>query len=322
MKKQIKKTAILTTPIISFLVVAPVFIVKEDNHYHFMILWGLVIFATSLCWVFNFLLLNTFRQAWLRFLIIFISILMIGTTLVYCFKIIPPQTNLSYLQILLLRSLCLLSINLIIAILINLITSKEKQLLLNKEIADLQFANLEAQYKFLKDQINPHFLFNALNISKSLIEKQPQKAKQYIILLADFLRSTIDYNQKSATLADELKVSDNFIALQKLRFDDAIKYTVNIADEMMNKHLPFFALVTLLENTTKHNSFTIEKPLNINIFTEEDFIVVQNNKQQKFALNSGKTGLININERSKILNGNEIQIEDGATIFSVKIKLM
>ena len=78
----------------------------------------------------------------------------------------------------------------------------------------------------------------------------------------------------------------------------------------------------MLENTTKHNSFTIEKPLNINIFTEEDFIVVQNNKQQKFALNSGKTGLININERSKILNGNEIQIEDGATIFSVKIKLM
>jgi LytS/YehU family sensor histidine kinase len=86
--------------------------------------------------------------------------------------------------------------------------------------------------------------------------------------------------------------------------------------------LPFFALVTLIENATKHNSFTIEKPLCLNIYIEEDFIVVQNNKQQKNVLNSEKTGLNNINERSKILNGNDIQILDEENSFTVKIKLL
>ena len=86
--------------------------------------------------------------------------------------------------------------------------------------------------------------------------------------------------------------------------------------------MPFFALVTLLENATKHNSFTIEKPLYINIYLEEDFIVVHNNKQPKYVLNSEKTGLKNINERSKILNGHAIQILDEENSFTVKIKLL
>jgi LytS/YehU family sensor histidine kinase len=216
----------------------------------------------------------------------------------------------------------LLSINLIITVLIDLITSKEKQLSLNKEIADLKFANLEAQYKLLKDQINPHFLFNALNILKSLIKKHPEKAEQYLLQLAGFLRSSINYNQKSATLLEEIKLCENFIVLQKVRFGDSLQYATNILEENYNRQLPFFALVTLLENAIKHNSFTIENPLKINIYLEDDYILVQNNKQLKIVLNSEKSGLKNINERSKILNGNKIHILDEETSFTVKIKLL
>ena len=301
---------------------APIFIVKSDVQYNFMILWVSIIFATSLCWLLNYLLLNSIKKTWLRFLFSYSSFLLIGSGIIYYFKVIPTQTNLSQLQILLYRSLSLLSINLIIAVLIDLIASKEKQLLLNKEIADLKFANLEAQYKLLKDQINPHFLFNSLNISKSLIKKQPEKAEQYLILLADFLRSSIHYNQKSATLLEEINLCENFIALQKVRFGDALQYATNILEENYNRQLPFFALVTLLENAIKHNSFTIENPLKINIYLEDDYILVQNNKQLKIVLNSEKSGLKNINERSKILNGNEIQILDEETSFTVKIKLL
>lgn len=322
MKKQLIKTAFITSPIISFLVVAPIFVVKTDIQYSFFKLWGLIFFVTFLCWMLNYLLLNGIRKAWVRFLICYSSSVLIGSAITYYFKVIPLQTQISQLQILLYRSLSLLSINLIIAVLIDLISSKEKQLLLDKEIADLKFANLEAQYKLLKDQINPHFLFNALNISKSLIKKQPEKAEHYLILLADFLRSTIDYNQKAATLSEEIKLCDNFIALQKVRFGDALQYTVTLADEMSKKQLPFFALVTLLENATKHNTFTAEKPLQINIYTEENCIVVQNNKQLKFVSRTEKTGLKNINERSNILNGNDIQIVDEETSFTVKIKLL
>jgi LytS/YehU family sensor histidine kinase len=203
-----------------------------------------------------------------------------------------------------------------------MIASKEKQILLNKEIADLKFTNLEAQYKLLKDQINPHFIFNALNISKSLIKKQPEKAEQYLLQLASFLRSSIDYNQKFSTLSEEINLCNNYIDLQMVRFGDALQYATTNIEGNSNKQLPFFTLVTLLENAIKHNSFTIENPLIINIYIEEGYIFVQNNKQHKVILNSDKSGLNNLNERSKILNGNEIQILDEETNFTIKIKLL
>jgi LytS/YehU family sensor histidine kinase len=322
MKKQIIKTAFITSPIISFLVAAPIFIVKTDVQYNFIYIWGLILFATFLSWRLNYLLLDRIEKTWLRFSISYGSFLLIGTAVVYYFSFDSAQNQLSQLQILLYRSLSLLSINLIISVLIDLIASKEKKLLLNKEIADLKFTNLEAQYKLLKDQINPHFIFNALNISKSLIKKQPEKAEQYLLQLASFLRSSIDYNQKFATLSEEINLCNNYIDLQMVRFGDALQYATTNIEGNSNKQLPFFALVTLLENAIKHNSFTIENPLIINIYIEEGYIIVQNNKQHKVILNSEKSGLNNLNERSKILNGTEIQIFNEEKHFTVKIKLL
>jgi LytS/YehU family sensor histidine kinase len=107
-----------------------------------------------------------------------------------------------------------------------------------------------------------------------------------------------------------------------VRFGDALQYATTNLEGNNNKRLPFFTLVTLLENAIKHNSFTIENPLKINIYLEDDWVLVQNNKQHKIVLNSEKSGLKNINERSKILNGNEIQIVDAEESFTVKIKLL
>ena len=322
MKKKIIKTALLTSPIISFLVVAPIFIVKTDVQYKFIILWSLIFMASFLSWLLNYLLLNMIKENWLRFLISYSTFLLIGTIISYYFKITPSQSQLSQLQIFLFRCLSLFSINLIISVLMSLIVSQEKQLELIKEIGDLKFANLEAEYKLLKAQINPHFLFNALNISKALIKKQPEQAEHYLLLLADFLRLSIHFNKKSTTLSEEIILCNNFIALQKVRFGDALQYTTNNLEINCNKQLPFFALVTLLENATKHNSFTTEKPLKISIYLEQDYIVVRNNKQPLFILNCEKTGLKNINERCKILNKNEIQILDEEDSFTVKIKLL
>ena len=95
MNKQIIKTAIITSPIISFLVVAPVFIVKTDVQYNFISLWCLIFFGTFLCWILNYLLLNSIKKVWLRFLITYSSFLLIGTTVIYYFNVIPSQTNLN-----------------------------------------------------------------------------------------------------------------------------------------------------------------------------------------------------------------------------------
>ncbi len=304
------------------MVAAPIFIVKTDVQYNFIYVWGLILFATFLSWRLNYLLLERIEKTWLRFSVSYGSILLIGTAVVYYFSIDSAQNQLSQIKILLYRSFSLMSINLIISVLIDLIVSKEKKLLLNKEIAELKFTNLEAQYKLLRDHINPHFIFNALNISKSLIKKQPEKAEQYLLQLASFLRSTIDYNYKFATLSDEINFCNNYINLQKVRFGDALQYSITNLEGNNNKQLPFFALVTLLENAIKHNSFTIEIPLKIDIYLEDNYVIVQNNKQHKSVLNSDKSGLKNINERSKILTGNEIQIFDEEERFTVKIKML
>lgn len=143
-----------------------------------------------------------------------------------------------------------------------------------------------------------------------------------MLQLASFIRSSIDYNHKSAILSQEINLCNNYINLQMVRFGDALQYATNNIEGNKNKLLPFFALVTLLENAIKHNSFTLENPLKIEIYVVDDYVLVQNNKQHKIVLNSDKSGLKNINERSKILNGTEIQIFDEEERFTVKIKLL
>ena len=233
-----------------------------------------------------------------------------------------PTPYLTNLQLTIVRAASTSSINLIIFILLDLIFTRETTLQLNREIAELKFLNLEAEYKLLKEQVNPHFLFNALNVSKSLIKKQPDEAEKYIMQLSDFLRATVNNHQKSASLKDEMELAGNYIALQKVRFGNALHFSMNINEEKAGYHLPFFTLVSLIENAIKHNSFTDKNPLEISIYTEDDFVFVKNNLQPKFVLASSKTGLININQRSRLLSGNEIEIINNETDFLVKIKLI
>jgi len=116
--------------------------------------------------------------------------------------------------ILLLRFSLLSAISLIIYLIIDLVYTQEKRVQLIEENATLQFSNLESEYKLLKAQINPHFLFNALNISKSLIKTQPKNAEKYIVELSEFLRRSVNNQQKSITLQKELEHCQQYINLQ------------------------------------------------------------------------------------------------------------
>jgi sensor histidine kinase YesM len=324
MKKKILKTAFISSPIITFLLLAPLFVFKSENSTSDIFIFFSVLGVTLLHWLTNYFLLISIKKRLIRISISFglcFLFLCAIPTIINFKKIILINLNFNISQFYIIRCLIFLAINALIIIFIDLIESKEKQLILINNIATLKYVNLEAQYKLLKDQINPHFLFNSLSTLKALIKRQPEAAQQYVILLADLMRSSIDFNSKSITLSEELKLCANYIALQKFSYGEAVLYSTNILEEHYNKELPYFALVSLIENATKHNSFTVEKPLNLKIFFDENYIVVQNNKQPRFINYSGKTGLLNINERSKMLNGNEIQIIDEKVSFTVKIKL-
>jgi len=229
----------------------------------------------------------------------------------------------SIISVLSLRFSLLSAISLMIYLIIDLVHTQEKRVQLIEENATLQFSNLESEYKLLKAQINPHFLFNALNISKSLVKTQPQNAEKYIVQLSEFLRRSINNQQKLITLQKELENCQQYVDLQKVRFENAFTYTVDVAEIHLDKKLPFYALITLVENAFKHNSFTEETPLHISIrMIDDDYVMVKNNLKVKNGVVSTHTGLSNLNQRSKMLSDSEIKIDNDGQHFSVKIKLL
>jgi len=213
--------------------------------------------------------------------------------------------------------------NLIIFIFMNYIILIHNKAKLELENTQLKMKNMEATYLQLKNQIQPHFLFNALNTLKSLIKKQPTTAEEYLKHLSDLLRRTISQNQESTvSLSDEIQLCTDYIELQKTRFGDSLKFSSNIP-ENMEGFLPGFAIQQLLENAIKHNAFTTEDPLYIDITNNNGTITVCNNKHKKsFSEESTGIGLMNLSERYKIISGDDIIIKDSEDSFSVTIKIL
>lgn len=193
------------------------------------------------------------------------------------------------------------------------------------ENSRLKIAHAEAANLFLKQQIHPHFLFNALNTLKALYRKDQNAADNYIVHLANFLRASItDQATKLATVEDELALLNDYFEMQKIRFGKALECSINLPDETKSRYyLPSFSLQLLLENAIKHNELTLEAPLYINVSCKDGYLIMTNNLQQKKKkLSSTNQGLANLAERYKLLSGDEILIKDGFNVFSVSIKLL
>ncbi len=318
---------LLTSPIIAVLACSPLYIVIGNPQRTFLELWLLLTLGTLVCWGIQILFFPFFKKRnyanwqYLLFLLLFnIVILFITNPNAYSNNEFFKSTSES--TVLLFRFALVSSINFMIFLIIDLVYTYGKKVQLIEENAALQFSNLESKYKLLKAQINPHFLFNALNISKSLIKTQPQNAEKYLVELSEFLRRSINNQQKSITLQKELEHCQQYVDLQKVRFDDAFTYTVLVDELHLNKKLPFYALITLVENAFKHNSFSPDAPLKILIKIVGDDVMVQNNLKLKYGVVSTHTGLSNLNERSLILANTEIKIENDGQHFSVKVKLI
>jgi len=194
------------------------------------------------------------------------------------------------------------------------------------EISELKAANFETANQLLRQQIQPHFLFNALNVLKSLIRKYPVTAEEYLVRLSDFLRASITLSKTdTATLGQELKLCEDYMEMQKIRFGNSIRYNVHIPpdDPCRDKLLPFFSLQSLLENAIKHNQHTDDNPLVIDIRREGDRVVVVNNLQPRNLVeNSTGNGLHNLRERYRILSDDEVEIRITDNSFSVSLKML
>jgi len=214
--------------------------------------------------------------------------------------------------------------NTLIHISLNYVINTLAKQKLELENAQLKIKNIEATYLQLKQQIHPHFLFNSLNTLNSLIKDQPKKAEVFLKRLSDFLRASIAFNNKNIiALSEELKLCMDYLELQKVRFGEALQFTVNIPDDIKSGFVPVFSLQQLIENAIKHNALTIQSPLLIKMEYESSRIIVSNTvKVKNTTEESTGVGLVNLSERYKILSGDEVIIQADSHSFSVSIKIL
>lgn len=187
----------------------------------------------------------------------------------------------------------------------------------------LKEESLIFQNETLKNQVNPHFLFNSLNTVSSLISTKPEIAERFISRLSSIYRYILENSQKDKVpLQSELAFINDYFDLHKIRDEEKILLTINAPDAGSFGILPV-SLQILIENAIKHNMATRENPLKISIFIENQQIIVKNNLQKMaLQLKSTKIGLKNLAERVRLITGKMLIIEETNTDFIVKVPLL
>ena len=192
------------------------------------------------------------------------------------------------------------------------------------EKEQLKQQSLQNELAALKNQVNPHFLFNSLN-SLSLLVREDQKAAGKFITKLSFLYRYIlqSKDRDLVALKEELKFLDSYIFLIKQRYREKFKINIDIDDTLFQKKIPSLALQLLVENSVKHNEISMNKPLTVDVYNEGDFLIVKNKLQKRTGnVESTNTGLSNLNTRFKLLLNKEISIENNNDYFIVKLPII
>jgi hypothetical protein len=187
----------------------------------------------------------------------------------------------------------------------------------------LKRENVTARYESLKNQVNPHFLFNSLNALTNLVYENQDLAVRFIKQLSEVYRYVLDtHDQELVSKEEELKFLNSYLFLQKIRFGENLR--VDIALEGVETRFPPLVLQMLIENAIKHNTVSAESPLEIKIYSTETDVIVENKLQEKQVIKeeSSGIGLTNIGQRYEFLSGKEIQVDKSETHFTVRLPIL
>ena len=198
--------------------------------------------------------------------------------------------------------------------------NQEKKVKESQIVAQTQTAKFDA----LKNQLDPHFLFNSLNVLTSLIEENPDKAQDFTTSLSKVYRYVLEQKNKDLVSVDEeLKFAKTYMSLLKMRFEDSIVFDIpEQASNPESKVVPL-SLQLLLENAVKHNMVTEKNPLHIKIYEKDGLLIVENNLQIKqIVKKSSGVGLSNIMQRYQLLTKRKVIINQQADSFAVAIPML
>jgi sensor histidine kinase YesM len=186
-----------------------------------------------------------------------------------------------------------------------------------------QKESMAATYESLKNQVNPHFLFNSLNALTNLVYEDQDKAANFIKQLSEVYRYVLDTRDKEVVpLQEELKFLKSYTYLQQIRFGN--KLSIDLSLNGLNTMVAPLALQMLIENAVKHNEVSEENPLHVKVYEENGFLVVENNLQKKSLLGESTSGvgLENINKRYQFLSNKKVSIEQSANKYIVKLPVI
>ena len=181
-----------------------------------------------------------------------------------------------------------------------------------------------AQFESLKNQIDPHFLFNSLNVLSSLIEENPENAQKFTTSLSKIYRYVLEQKDKElVSVAEELAFAKTYMNLLKMRFENSITYDIPTDFNNEDAKVVPLSLQLLLENTIKHNVVSEQRPLHIKIYIENNYLIVENNLQKKEVLQDRRgVGLQNIVNRYGLISERKMHIEENENYFKVKIPIL
>jgi two-component system LytT family sensor kinase len=214
-----------------------------------------------------------------------------------------------------------LVMNLTISLFVFLFYQAYINKVISTELEKSRADNLATQFELLKQQVNPHFLFNSLNTLISMIEAQDKKAARFVVMLSEFYRSALENKkQDQVPLREELAVLKAYRFLLEARFEEGLVVDINIDEQYLSSPIPPFTLQLLLENCIKHNIVSLEHPLHVEVYSEGPYLIVKNNLQPKRTPEpSTGTGLNNI--AARYLTGLHARVDIIKTDTSFTVKL-
>lgn len=270
----------------------PFFIIRKMAIWVVLVTFPVVIFALYVHSYFIIPLLKTHTGSQDRYFLVMVTQAMVLTMLIAAYEIVLVYTRL-------------------------MVKYTEERLLMEKELH-------KARFESLKNQINPHFLFNSFSVLTSLISEDPKMAEAFVTSLSRMYRYILDHkDDKMASLQEEMRFLNQYIFLLKIRHEEGIKITnrISLAEEKIM--LPSLSLQMLVENAVKHNAFTQEEPLEITLYNEEsDWIVVRNRlRLRNTPADSTGTGLINLRKRYQLSMSEDIIIKTDEEYYTVKLPI-
>jgi two-component system, LytTR family, sensor kinase len=339
--KKIIRLALLTTPCMALLGSFPSLIQDQFEISHVAKQFSFLMIVIFFIWAINLYLtyLATSRP-WLQnpFISFTIALCILIAVIVCTFQMIinsalplelgpKPIFNIPLPKRFILAPIAQLSsMQVVVFILIRMLTLNEHRMQVIVENQQLRYAHLEAKMSTLKQQLQPHFLFNSLSVLRSMVTRSPEKALFYIEQLADLLRHSVTNQQSLVPLSEELSLCSNYLNMQKIRFGEALTFEIDIPKELMPKYkVPVYSLQQLSENAIKHNILTLEQPLKIDIKMDpkSDTIIVSNNLQKReHVLHKAGTGLDNLRSRYKLLGYQGVETINDSKNFMVRIQLI